>query len=99
MIPTFFHLESHLWIAYVLLLNGYLANLLLRRLSSDYFRITKLLEAQVLAAFFISVAVNGLLLFILQLLSQKYSLANYLLPTVTVGLALLVVRSWQEISK
>ncbi len=83
MMPIFFHLESHLWIAYLLLFNGWLLSLLLRQRSADFNELTKSFEAQILSAFFISISVNGIFLLLLQLLGQPFSLMHYIIPTLT----------------
>jgi hypothetical protein len=62
MMPIFFNLESHLWITYLLVFNGYLAHLLIRRFSASYHSLSLPFEAQILASFFISVGINGAVL-------------------------------------
>ncbi len=85
MMPIFFHLESHLWIAYLLLFNGWLFSLVLRQRSADFNELTKSFEAQVLSAFFISIGGNGILLLLLQLLGQPFSLMHYNIPVLTIA--------------
>ncbi|MFT5572299.1 MAG: hypothetical protein ACI9FR_001222 [Cryomorphaceae bacterium] len=64
MMPIFFNLESHLWIAYLLVFNGFLVHLLIRRFSLSYYSLSLPFEAQMLASFFISIGINGALLLV-----------------------------------
>ena len=58
--PIFFNTASHLWIVYLFFVNGALLHWILRGASPGYARLTIPLEAQVLAAFFISISLNAL---------------------------------------
>ena len=91
MMPIFFHLQSHLWIAYLFFFNGLLIHWLLRSFSSGYFSLTEPMEAQVLAAFFISIALNGTLMFSLDWMGLKFSTLSVLLPLVSGCLVLLSI--------
>lgn len=62
MMPIFFNLESHIWIAYLLFFNGFLLSCCLSNWSVGYRQLVSNLEAQVLAAFSISLALNGMVL-------------------------------------
>jgi len=81
--PIFFHLQSHLWIAYLFFFNGLLLHCLLQSYSHRYSAMTRPFESQVLAAFFISISLNGLLLLGLDLSNLKFSLMSVILPTIT----------------
>ena len=89
--PIFFNLESHLWIAYLFFFNGLLIHWCLRRFSESYADLTETLEAQVLAAFFLSIALNGLLLLALSLIGFGFILLNVFLPLLSMCLVLLFV--------
>jgi len=89
MMPIFFHIESHLWIAYLFFFNGVLAQALLRSYSVSYSSLTIPFEAQVLAAFFISISLNGALLLGLDLLDKPFSLMANILLLISIVLALL----------
>jgi len=73
MMPIYFNIESHLWIAYLFFINGYLAQLLCRRYSDSFVELTESLEAQVLAAFFLSIGMNGVFLYALDLAALPFS--------------------------
>jgi len=89
--PIFFNLESHLWIAYLFLFNGVLVHWCLHRVSDSYAELTEALEAQVLAAFFFSIALNGLLLLALDLMGIEFILMKIILPLLSASLLLLFV--------
>ena len=91
MMPIFFHVESHLVIAYLFFFNGLLVNWLLRSCSIGYAELTKPLEAQVLAAFFVSVLINGAMLYGLDLLSFSFTNMRFILPFLSIGLILLSI--------
>jgi hypothetical protein len=86
--PIFFNVESHLVIAYLFLFNGLLVNWLLRSWSTGYAQLTKPIEAQVLAAFFVSILINGALLYGLDLLNLSFAKMRFILPILTAGLVL-----------
>ncbi|MFT4630335.1 MAG: hypothetical protein ACI8PV_001457 [Dinoroseobacter sp.] len=88
MMPIFFHVDSHLWIAYLFFFNGLLVNWLLRSCSAGYAELTRPIEAQVLAAFFISILINGALLYGLDLLSLSFAKMRFILPFLTASLVL-----------
>ena len=90
MMPIFFHIESHLWIAYLFFFNGVLAHALLRSYSVSYSSLTTPFEAQVLAAFFISISLNGALLLGLDLLDKPFSLMANILLLISIVLAILI---------
>ena len=96
--PIFFNLESHLWIAYLLFFNGYLAQVILRTWSIEYARLTHTFEAQVLGAFFISVGFNGLALLLLQLWGQPFAVMKGLLPIISLSLLITVWRKTPSIA-
>ena len=83
MMPLFFHLESHLWIAYLFFVNGFVVSYFLGNFSVPYRALTVSMEARVLAAFFISISINGLLLLGLDLAGLNFSLMKILLPALT----------------
>jgi len=89
MMPIFFHAESHLWIAYLFFVNGFLINLLLRSSSAGYAELTKPLEAQVCAAFFISISINGVMLYGFDQLNLNFTRAGGFLLFVTTLLVLI----------
>lgn len=89
--PIFFNLESHLWIAYLFLFNGLLVHWCLHRVSDSYAELTDSLEAQVLAAFFFSIGLNGLLLLVLDLMGIEFILMKIILPLFSASLILLFV--------
>ena len=89
--PLFFNLESHLWIAYLFFLNGLLVHWCLRSFSDSYSELTGIMEAQVLAAFFFSLSLNGLLLLSLDLMGIEFVLMKIILPILSVLLILLFV--------
>jgi len=90
MMPVYFHLQSHLWIAYLFLVNGFLLHLVWRNYSNNYAAMTQSLEASVLAAFFISLTLNGVLMLSIDLLGQRFSVLGALLPIVTFVFLLIV---------
>jgi hypothetical protein len=101
MMPIFFHVESHLWIAYLFFFNGLLLNWLLRNISRNYYELTRPLEAQVLSAFLISISINGLVLLGLDISGVEFSAAKTILLSLTVGLlvcAFLTIRRVQVYS-
>ena len=97
MMPIYFHLASHLWIFYLFFFNGFLIHLLLKNSSSlrsgHYAEMTNTFEASLLAAFFISIVLNGCLLYVLDLTEQNFSLMMGVLPIVTISLILLGFKS------
>ncbi|MEM7359268.1 MAG: hypothetical protein AAF431_09235 [Pseudomonadota bacterium] len=86
MMPVFFHTASHLWIFYLFFLNGLLIHYLLRSRSSKYANCTQPVEAQVCAAFFVSMSLNGILLLGVDILGGKISQLIFVLPVVTLVL-------------
>lgn len=93
MMPIFFHAESHLWIAYLFFCNGLLIHFLLRSYSAGYFELTKPIEAQVLAAFFISISLNGLFLLGLGVLNLPFTWMRQVLPCISTLLLISVFLS------
>lgn len=95
--PLYFHLESHLWIFYLFIVNGLLIHSLLRYWSSlrtsNYLQMTNSFEAGLLAGFFISLLLNGLLLFVLDLFSQNFNWLKGILPIITIGLLCMIFKS------
>ena len=83
MMPLFFHLESHLWIAYLFFVNGFVVSYFLGNFSEPYRALTNSMEARILAAFFISISINGLLLLGLDLAGLNFSLMKILLPALS----------------
>jgi hypothetical protein len=101
MMPIFFHVESHLWIAYLFFFNGLLLNWVFRHASKNYYELTRPLEAQILAAFFISISINGLVLLGLDISGLEFSATKKILPALTGGLlvyAVLIMRRKQDYS-
>ena len=84
----FSNIESHLWIAYLFFANGYLAQLLFRRYSQQFSNFTESFEAQALAAFFLSIGLNGLLLYLLDIAALPFSIMFVVLGVLTVILFL-----------
>ncbi|GGZ99234.1 hypothetical protein GCM10008090_04770 [Arenicella chitinivorans] len=72
MMPIFFNLESHLWIAYLLFLNGFLLSYCLATWSVGYRELVSNLEAQVLAAFSLSLGLNGVVLLVADTLAMSW---------------------------
>lgn len=93
MMPIFFHIESHLWIAYLFFINGALLHYLFRSFSTNYLELTSTLEAQFLASFFISISLNGLLLLGLDLLNLEFRLMLFVLPVICIAILTCVVRT------
>ena len=97
MMPVYFHLESHLWIFYLFIFNGFLIHSLFRAASSsgsgNYMAMTNPLEASLLSAFFISLSLNGCLLLLLDLLDQNFALMKIILPLISIGLLSLLIKS------
>jgi len=77
MMPIFFHLQAHLWIAYALFFNGFLLNRICLHYSKQYRDLCKPLEAQVVMSFGFSLAFNGTLLLALDFVDASFSLAIY----------------------
>jgi len=98
MLPIYFNIESHFWIAYLFFINGCLAQCLLRRYSTEFFELTKSLEAQVLSAFFISIGINGLLLYLLDLAALPFSSMFYLLGLLSALLLLVCWGSYKQLN-
>ena len=96
MMPIFFHMESHLVIAYLFFFNGLLINWLLRSCSIGYAELTKPIEAQVLAAFFVSILINGAMLYGLDLLGLSF--VNMRSMLLFVSLALVLTSAWRSFS-
>lgn len=91
MMPIFFHAEAHLWIFYALFFNGFLLNLLFLDFSSQYRRLAKPIEAQLIISFGLSLSFNGLLLLSLDWLGVPFSLAIYVLTALTLICSGLIV--------
>ena len=62
MMPIFFHLESHLWIAYLFFFNGWMVGYLFANYSFVFRDMTKTFEAKVVSAFALSLSINTLVL-------------------------------------
>jgi hypothetical protein len=86
MMPIYFNAESHLWIAYLLFFNGLLLTWCLRSVSTLFHQLTRPLEGQIISAFFLSLAFNGLLLLAFDRLALQFSSA--LIPLVVVSFTL-----------
>lgn len=101
MLPIFFHLESHLWIAYLFFANGFLLQLFLRSVFSEYRTLTASLEAQLLGAFFISISLNALLILALDIIGGNFSALLPVLLLFSVGLllCLILARAKYDIAK
>lgn len=91
MTPIFFHAESHLMIGYLFFFNGLLVNWLLRSCSTGYAELSHPLEAQILAAFFMSILINGAFLYGLDLLSLSFTNMRFILPMLSAALILISV--------
>ncbi|MBT8114546.1 MAG: hypothetical protein KJP04_04155 [Arenicella sp.] len=89
--PIYFNAASHLWIAYLFLVNGMLLHWLIRARSIGYQDLTRPFEAQILAAFFLSISVNGLILLILDLVDLPFSLGRAAIPLLTLILLALCI--------
>jgi len=77
MMPIFFHVESHLWILVLLLLNGSFIHAALYSASQQYRELTRQFEAQVIMSFAFSLALNGVILLSLDVLDFPFSKAIY----------------------
>lgn len=86
MMPIFFHAASHLWIFYLFFLNGLLIHYLLRSKSAEYARLTNPIEAQIVAAFMISISLNGVLLIGVDVAEARFSQLGYVLPVFTLAM-------------
>lgn len=84
--PVFFHAQSHLWIAYLFLFNGWLLCLFLRARSQGFCKLTKPFEAQIVGGFLLSIAINGACLLVLQKLTLPFATMGYLLPVISLSL-------------
>jgi len=82
--PIFFHIESHLWILYLFFGNGLLIHFCLRGISSSYTILSRPLEAQVLASFFLSISLNGLVLLVADYGGLSFSIASWVLPLLSI---------------
>jgi hypothetical protein len=87
MMPIYFNAESHLWIGYILFFNGLLFTWCLRGISTEFRQLTRPLEGQIISGFFLSIALNGLLLLAFDLFSVRFSSA--LLPLIVLSCALI----------
>jgi len=83
MMPVFFNVASHLWIVYLFFLNGLLLNWVLRNFSENYYELTRSLESQALAAFLISISINGFVLLSLDVLSIEFIKARIIFSILT----------------
>jgi len=81
--PIFFNALSHVWIVYLLLINGLLLTWYLRSFSDSFRELTSPLESQVLSALVLSIGLNGFILLILEFCTLKFSLAIWPLMTVS----------------
>lgn len=88
LIPAYFNPASHVWIAYVLLLNGLLLSQVICRYSGQYQQLVATFEARVLSGFFLSLLVNGSIIFLFSLFGLDFTAGRFLLPC-TSGLLLL----------
>ena len=86
--PIFFHVESHLWIAYLLFVNGLLASLIWCQYSRSYSSLVVNIEALLVSGFFISVLLNGMLALFIALLASDFGLKSliYIYLGITAGL-------------
>jgi hypothetical protein len=89
--PIYFNAASHLWIFGLFIFNGLLLTWMLRRCSKAFAELTRPIEAQVLSAFFLSLAINGLLLLLLDALSLSFSLAQWPLLLLSIVLSVVVL--------
>ncbi|MFT6409072.1 MAG: hypothetical protein ACJAQ6_002495 [Arenicella sp.] len=87
--PIYFNLASHLWIFWLFVFNGLMLTWILRRNSKRFAKLTAPVEARILSAFFLSLAINGLLLLLLDSLSLGFSLAQW--PLLLLSMLLTVV--------
>ncbi|MCH2192435.1 MAG: hypothetical protein MK188_16135, partial [Gammaproteobacteria bacterium] len=77
MMPIFFHVESHIWIFVLLVLNGSFIHAAVYSASQQYRELTRQFEAQVIMSFAFSLALNGLVLLSLDILHVPFSKAIY----------------------
>ena len=89
--PIYFHLASHLWIAWLFVVNGLMLTWLLRYRFESFRTLTESLESQILSAFFISVSLNGVILLILDWTSLEFSLARWFLFIIGAALLFTIV--------
>lgn len=90
--PIFFNLESHLWIAYLLFFNGLLICLWLRSVSLTFADLTRFFESLVVFSFVASIALNCIVLLVLDLLNIKFIEAVWPIVSVTVIIGFLHCR-------
>ena len=86
MMPIFFHLESHLWIFYLLFFNGLLISHQLAANSKVYSELTDGFEARIIAGFVLSLVLNGLLMLICDWLELSWGSLIYLYPIISMVL-------------
>jgi len=78
--PIYFNIGSHLWIVYLFLFNGLLLHFSFRGISRSYRDLTQPFEAQLLAGFFLSIGLNGLILLMLDYWQVEFFNAVWILP-------------------
>ena len=83
MMPLFFNLESHLWIAYLFIFNGLLLSLLLRLASPAFATLTEPIESLIVFSFVLSISLNGLILLALDYFNLEFSTAFWALVSVS----------------
>ncbi len=90
-------IESHLWIFYLLFFNGFLLSQILSCYIDEYRKITEKFEAKILAGFFISVVLNGLLLWLFFHLNISISFFSIFFPICSIFLFLgTMLGIWQK---
>jgi hypothetical protein len=94
--PIYFHLASHLWVAWLFIANGLIITWLLRYKYESFRTLSESVESQILSAFFISIGFNGLILLLLDWLSLDFSLAIWLLGLIYLALVCAIVLLFEK---
>ena len=89
--PIYFNLESHFWVIELFLVNGLLVTWLLRNKYLSFRTLTSSLESQLVSAFFISLAINSVVLLSLDVLKIPFVRAGVFLFLFSVIVFVLLV--------
>lgn len=89
--PLFFNAYCHLWIAYLFFFNGLLFCLIGRSVSVSLARFTRPFESLIVFAFLSSIALNAVILIVIDYFSLKFVLAIWVIVFVSVILVLALI--------
>lgn len=92
--PIFFHLESHLWIAYLFFVNGFLINSLVANRSNAFRDISSSFESSLVAAFATSLCLNTLLLYCATLFEIRWEQLGYVFLILSIIILGFMLYDW-----